>query len=142
MERIRLFKYFVVAGAAYIFPVVALAYAIDNNWSRYPWMIVIVPIVAGALAGIWANILKGKSFGIIKGMLTAFLSFITFNAVLGVYIDGFNTRAIESFLMFTFFFGAGVIYMLFWIIPIGAVAGGIYEKRADKALQPRSPQRV
>lgn len=133
MERIRLFKYFSIAGATYILPAAAFAHVIDNNWSRYPWLIVVVPMVAGTLAGTWAIVLKGKSFGIKKGVLTTFLSFITFNGLFGIYLEGFNIRALWALLGYTFFLGIGTMFMLFWIIPIGAIAGGMYEKRSNKA---------
>lgn len=135
MERIKLFLYFIVTGAVCILPVTALAYIADITWSRYPWIIVIAPMIVGALAGIWANVFKGKSFGVKKGMLTTFLSHLSFTGLFGIYLEGFTAGALEAFIGYTFFLGVGTLYLLFWILPIGAAAGALYEARPNKSLK-------
>lgn len=92
-----------------------------------PWLLVVFPFAAAALAAFWASFFKVQGFGIVQGALVALLTFVTFCTMLNALNGGGIEGLLALLLAASVFFGWALVL-------VGAAIGWFVRRSASAAL--------
>ncbi len=136
--RKQLFGYFGIAGFLGALGGTVFLwqfYGLENSnilfGVRQSWPFFVLPFVGALVAGFWAALFRGPSFGPARGALVAVLSFLTFTALLSAVRMESAMDSMARFFAYSFF---GFIFVGWALVAIGVLTGWLFKRQVGLAL--------